>query len=207
MWVYLEILFISKGKQGSWIKEETHSKYLNVLWRRVVLFLSLWELIYLQVLPKAIQNWWLAETWDRYSDFSLSWYSGFPEFPVFAHYICKANSCSDIILLTKVAGYNICLLPCVHVKVSDITFNIYVCMSIYHFLSLQVLSQLSSDLVKSILSCIFATLYLTQVIYKYDRTVQPNNLSFQCIFSFSLIRMANRIFYVQELQCLWFLFL
>lgn len=123
-----------------------------------------------------MQHWWLAETWDRYSHFSLSLYSSFPAFPLCARYICKANNYSDIILLTKVAGYNICLLPRVHVKVSDITFNIYVFMLIYPSFSVKVLSLLSSDLVKNILSCVFATLYLTQIMFKYDQTVQPNNL-------------------------------
>lgn len=65
---------------------------------------------------------------------------------------------------------------CIHVKVSDIAFNIYVCTLIYSSFSVQVLSLLSSALVKSILSYNFASLYFMQNLYKYDQTVQSNNL-------------------------------
>lgn len=65
---------------------------------------------------------------------------------------------------------------CVHVKVSDTAFNIYVYTLIYSSFSVQVLSLLSSALVKSILSYDFASRYFMQNLYKYDRTVQPNNL-------------------------------
>lgn len=69
----------------------------------------------------------------------------------------RQSNCSDLILLAEVADYNMFLLSLVHIRVSDIICITYVWMLFYSSFSLKALSLLCSDLVKSAISYVSAT--------------------------------------------------
>lgn len=70
------------------------------------------------------------------------------------------------------------LLPLVHTRVSDIICIPCVWILVYSSFSLKSLSLLCSDLAKSTISYVFATVMqlVTQIMSKYDKAVQPNDL-------------------------------